>query len=177
MITVSSRVASSLIYGAIVTAVIGVLTFLHYLSQPALASGDACPEFRFRTIDGRLLARDDLTGRSAVLLFLHPSCQLCRSTVSRLCAAPREPNGEVILVSLANADATQKFAQSVCSLGTWAWGEKEAARSAFGIRNLPTMVLVRSNGKVAHVSIGPYVSSDFSRYFGLHEEASGTEKR
>jgi len=128
------------------------------------------------TVDGRWLTRDDLAGKDAALLFLHPSCRVCRSTLSRLCTA-NKPKARVILVSLADDSLTEAYAKSVCSLGTWTCGEDGAAWRLFGIRAIPTLVVLRPDGRVEHVSVGSNVSSDFFKYIGGHDEITRTASR
>ncbi|HWB07906.1 MAG TPA: thioredoxin-like domain-containing protein [Pirellulales bacterium] len=118
--------------------------------------GERISEFKFRGLDGREITRDSLSGKVAVIDFWATWCEPCMQSLPNLQrVAERYGNNEKIVflaVSVDNDQVTddavqQKFTEAKLSLPI-ARDPDIAARSAFLVESLPTMVIVGANGVV-----------------------------
>ncbi|HEX8219140.1 MAG TPA: redoxin domain-containing protein [Chloroflexia bacterium] len=81
--------------------------------QDGLKPGDPAPDFTAETLRGETVSLSTFLGRDTALVFVSPTCGPCRSALPRFEAAlphARRSGAELVLVSIADADATRAFA-------------------------------------------------------------------
>ncbi|HEV3003507.1 MAG TPA: thioredoxin-like domain-containing protein, partial [Pirellulales bacterium] len=118
--------------------------------------GERIADFKFRGLDGQAVTRDSLSGKVAVIDFWATWCEPCLKSLPNLQqVAERYADSEKIVflaVSVDNDEVTddavrQTFADAKLSLPI-ARDPDIAARRAFLVESLPTMVIVGPNGVV-----------------------------
>lgn len=138
---------------------LGVVHVVHGLShQPVrrpgvggLSIGDEAPRFQARSLDGRKVASEQLSGRDFGLLFISPTCESCRLTVSELRAAVVRSAGELFVVCEGSEaecrDLVADYGVPVPTLSD----PLGTIRARYGIRSVPTAVIVDPEGRIASV--------------------------
>lgn len=182
---------STLAFGALWVLVIvhsfvllGVVHVAHGLSrQPVrrpgvggLSIGDEAPRFQARSLDGRKVASEQLSGRDFGLLFISPTCESCRLTVSELRAAVVRAAGELFVVCEGNEaecrDLVADYGVPVPTLpdplGT--------IRARYGIRSVPTAVIVDPEGRIASVGRPDRTGLGVAERPASNERARRTER-
>jgi thiol-disulfide isomerase/thioredoxin len=118
--------------------------------------GERIADFKFRGLDGQEISRESLAGKVAVIDFWATWCEPCMKSLPNLQkVADRFADNEEILflaVSVDNDQVTdnavrQKFAEAGLSLPL-ARDPQIAAREAFLVESLPTMVMLGPDGVV-----------------------------
>jgi thiol-disulfide isomerase/thioredoxin len=126
-----------------------------FLVPPPLL-GQSIGQFKFRGLDGQEITRESLAGKVAVIDFWATWCEPCLKSLPNLQrVADRFADNENVVflaVSVDNDDVTDdvvrdKFAEVKLSLPL-ARDPNIAARDAFAVESLPTMVLLSGDGVV-----------------------------
>lgn len=176
MTNVGTRIGS---LAALTGCIAIAICFLHFFPlsrMPTLAIGDSAPVIPLQTMDGRQITTKDLGGRARAILFVNPSCGLCRSTIRRLCTA-RQSWKNMFIVSPADAAQTKNFSDSLCSIGTWALAMKEDIVRKYGIRALPTLIVFGPDNLVHHISVGIDVGSSLTRLLPVTDPSQNERER
>lgn len=161
------QLTSALALGALWALVIvhsvvllGVVHVVHSLARQPLGRpgtgsfsiGQEAPSFRARALDGQLVASDRLSGRSYGLLFVSPTCDSCRLTLSELRAAVVRSAGTLFII----CEGTQADCRSLIDdFGVAVPVVSDplgAVRGRFGVSSVPTAVIVDADGRI--VSVG-----------------------
>ncbi len=158
------------------------------LALPAAAGlpdlGQAAPDFTLKTLDGEQeYTLSELDGKVVYIDFWASWCGPCRRSfpeVEKLYGEFKDQGFLVLAVSIdqKHAAAVKFFDKQGSEFpGLYDEGGKVAMR--YGVRNIPTAILVASDGKVAHSAIGfdPRKLPELrSKIEGLLEDASRTER-
>ncbi len=120
--------------------------------EPKLPSGEAAPDFQAKALGGQALSLSGLKGKVVLLDFWATWCGPCEETIPHLIelhAKKRERGLEVVGISV--DDYPEDVPAFVKSHGmkypVFVDAEKEVM-DLYGVRNVPTTVLVDRTGKV-----------------------------
>ena len=128
-----------------------------------LRDGDPAPPLRFRTKDGKEQDLAALQGSPVVVTFWASWCVPCRAELPELANVVKELNAEpgvpAIRVLAINTSDEPREAERVMRDPTYAdftfhIDDDGRLAEAWGARALPTMVLVRPDGKIESARIG-----------------------
>jgi thiol-disulfide isomerase/thioredoxin len=174
-----SRLAGVLSRQGLVCVVLGLLVVglqvreLRLVSSiPAsvkLRTGDPAPPLRFQTPDGRQEDLASLRGSPVLVTFWASWCVPCRAELPELARAVKEMNTEaappvrVLAINTSDdtGDAQQVMSDPAYADFTFGLDGDGSIAKAWGASALPTMVLVRPDGKVDESRVGydPYLGS------------------
>ncbi|HEX5041264.1 MAG TPA: TlpA disulfide reductase family protein, partial [Candidatus Polarisedimenticolaceae bacterium] len=127
-----------------------------------LRSGDAAPPLRFRTAEGKDQDLESLRGSPVLVTFWASWCVPCRAELPELANVVKEVNAEegppVHVLAINTSDEARDAAAVIRDPAYGAFlfgvdGDGSMAR-AWGASVLPTLVLVRPDGKIAEVREG-----------------------
>jgi methylamine dehydrogenase accessory protein MauD len=146
-----------LVLAAVVLALTRQLGVLHERIAPAgalmlnrgLTVGEPAPVLEVTDLDGRVhklgTVRGD--GRSTLLLFVSPSCPVCKTLLPAVLSSRRDERGwlDVILASDGNADEQREFVRRQGLLGV-PYVVSAALGLAYQVSRLPFGALLDENG-------------------------------
>ena len=146
-----------LVLAAVVLALTRQLGVLHERIAPAgalmlnrgLTVGEPAPVLEVTDLDGRVhklgTARGD--GRSTLLLFVSPSCPVCKTLLPAVLSSRRDERGwlDVILASDGNADEQREFVRRQGLLGV-PYVVSAPLGLAYQVSRLPFGALLDENG-------------------------------
>ena len=146
-----------LVLAAVVLALTRQLGVLHERIAPAgalmlnrgLTVGEPAPVLEVTDLDGRVhrlgAARSD--GRSTLLLFVSPSCPVCKTLLPAVLSSRRDERGwlDVILASDGNVDEQREFVRCQGLLGV-PYVVSAALGLAYQVSRLPFGALLDENG-------------------------------
>jgi peroxiredoxin len=132
--------------------------------RPPLSAGDRVPDFELQeTATGKLRRLSEFRGKWVLLDFWATWCEPCHKAMDKLRAflskhgATLGERAQIIAISLDEARApAQQMVQArgwdALALHLWAGADAFDSRiaQAFGIRGIPSYVLISPDGKVAH---------------------------
>jgi peroxiredoxin len=160
--SVISTLALGMLWALVVVhslVLLGVVHVVHGLArQPmgrmgtgAFAIGQAAPSFRVRTLDGELVSSDRLSGLGYGLLFVSPTCESCRLTLSELRAAVVRSEGALFVICEGAEAECRSLLDDYGIAIPIVSDPLGAVRARFGIRSVPTAVVVDRDGRIASV--------------------------
>jgi len=146
-----------LVLAAVVLALTRQLGVLHERIAPAgalmlnrgLTVGEPAPVLEVTDLDGRVhklgTARGD--GRSTLLLFVSPSCPVCKTLLPAVLSSRRDERGwlDVVLASDGNADEQREFVRRQGLLGV-PYVVSAPLGLAYQVSRLPFGALLDENG-------------------------------
>jgi cytochrome c biogenesis protein CcmG/thiol:disulfide interchange protein DsbE len=144
-------IAASLVFGLWVLPRLG--------GKQSPLEGLAAPAFELDVISGgdpgnRLRLRD-LGGKAVVLDFWASWCAPCRQQAPIVEAfAKKHANDDVVVVGVATSDDRDDalaFVKSASLSYAMVWDEGSRVAGAYGVRNLPTLVVVGKSGNIVAV--------------------------
>ena len=129
-----------------------------------LAPGSKAPDFTLGTMDGRPFSLSSLAGRMVVLVFWASWCPDCRAELPELKAMYEAVSKDkVAFVSVSfdrGLDALKAFAKDNALPGVQLFdpaGKKESAvGAAYGVKWIPSMVIVGPDGQVKLSTVMTY---------------------
>lgn len=138
---------------------LGVVHVVHRVAREPVARpgtggfsiGQAAPTFQARTLDGQYVASDRLSGRSYGLLFISPTCESCRLTLSELRAAAIRSEGSLFIVCEGGGAECRELVNDYGVALPVVPDPLGAVRARYGIRSVPTAVIVDQDGRIASV--------------------------
>jgi methylamine dehydrogenase accessory protein MauD len=77
--------------------------------------GDVAPDFRVETLDGQIITQADYLDRQHLMIFVSPSCGVCKEQMPKLqdlYPQARRSGIELMVISLANIEETRVFADA-----------------------------------------------------------------
>jgi len=129
---------------------------------PSPLVGRPCPPFSLAILDGTTVTQADLAGAPAVLEFFFSGCEPCRRTMPQIATAVRSrsatPAVRHYAVSVDDVDVADDAIRSQATAwgatGTLSRDPRSVVATAFGIENLPAVVVLAPDGTVADVQSG-----------------------
>jgi peroxiredoxin len=126
--------------------------------QP-VRQGISAPDFSLHTLDGRSLALSSLRGKVVVLNFWATWCGPCKDEMPSLQRLKESfKTGEFELLAITTDAQREAIARFVHSLGLAfpiLLDETKDVSAAFGVRGLPTTVLIERDGRLLARAVGP----------------------
>jgi peroxiredoxin len=127
-------------------------------ADPRRARERFAPEFHVTTLDGDTLSLEDLKGRFVVIDFWATWCPPCVASVSELKDITRKyPRDKLVLVSISADEDETKWREFIARNGmawTHAWDREGALQKAYGVRGIPTYVVVDPEGIIRAQIVG-----------------------
>ncbi|MER7455335.1 MauE/DoxX family redox-associated membrane protein [Nocardia beijingensis] len=127
---------------------------LSTLGAEGLPVGAVAPEFELLAPDGAKTTLEDLLtgGRSVLLVFVHPGCELCAALARELPRWRARTGDALAIVAVGNGDAAEQAAwgaeQGLGDIPSLVQQGNEAALR-YRVRGTPSAVLIDSDGRVA----------------------------
>jgi methylamine dehydrogenase accessory protein MauD len=124
------------------------------LRQP-LKLGDLTPEMTLPTLNGTPLKIGGVHGgRSQLLLFLSPTCEICETLLPALRSAQGAERAwlDIVLASDGPEDAHQRFVRDK-GLGKFPYVVSEQLGRSYGVAKLPYAVLIDEAGKLVSTGL------------------------
>ena len=131
-------------------------------TRGGLPKGALAPDFQLTSIYGKTIGRSDLEGSSAVLIFVTPTCPFCTTLKEALLAnSLPDLRGSLVFVS-SNRGAPENVSAEILDLEARLSAQFPVVQDstgsvfeAFGIRGVPTTVLLDEKSRVEAVVTGP----------------------
>jgi cytochrome c biogenesis protein CcmG/thiol:disulfide interchange protein DsbE len=119
--------------------------------------GEPAPDFTVDLLDGSTLSLSDLRGQVTVINFWSPECQPCEDELPDLQTVWEEyQGGEVSFVGISFPDLEADVRDMVSEFGiTYPNGLDTVTPVEYGITGIPETFVLRPEGSVAYVHIGP----------------------
>ena len=125
---------------------------------PKLAVGDVPPTYVGREFNGPNLTLDLKSGKAYVVSFWASWCGPCLQelpVLHNIQAKVGSDRMQVIAVNVEDVDVYKKLRRYVRELGlTTTFDPDREAREAYGVGNIPHMVIIGRDGKVSAVRVG-----------------------
>ena len=118
-----------------------------------IETGHAAPAFSLKSLDGKIHSLDFLLARGpAVVAFFKISCPVCQFTfpfLQRISERFAGKNASVVGISQDDERSTRKFNQEYgVTFTTMLDDSRYTASNAYGLTNVPTILLIAPDGKV-----------------------------
>ncbi len=144
---------------------------------PVLPEGSVAPDFALDRPDGRVVRLSELRGQVVVVNFWATWCPPCREEIPYLVSTVQdfEKDG-VTLVAISNdnldtqRDAVARFLGRFTQLAPYAALGRPDVSHAYGVKALPSMVVIDREGKVAASMQGQATERQIRRWL---EDATG----
>ncbi|HZF12299.1 MAG TPA: redoxin family protein [Thermoanaerobaculia bacterium] len=136
----------------------GDSTVRSMIEHPRDAPAPEAPALALETLDGKPIQLADLAGKVVLLDFWASWCGPCRQSVPGLKSLREKLRGEPFALVSVGCDSDQRKARSFVAANglDWVqvWDGQGTARRAFGVKGLPTYVVLDATGKVVFGSAG-----------------------
>lgn len=119
--------------------------------------GQAAPAFKLPSLAGAPIALEDLKGKVVVLDFWASWCGPCRAALPKYDALQAELGDEVVILAVnvrESRDVAAKFMQTNELKLKTVLDAEGATSAAYGVRGLPTTVIIGRDGVVRNVIVG-----------------------
>lgn len=152
--------------------IVGILMFLLVAATPAwsVGVGEAAPDFRLKTLDGKPVALADFKGEKPLMLvFWATWCPACKKEIPQVnrLTADLGPRGLAVLaVNVGVNDSAAKAAAYRDKFGLdypVAFDEGSVVTRSFGVAGTPTVLIADKNGIVRYR--GAAVPEDLADHF------------
>jgi len=150
--------------------------------SPAIERGDAAPNFTLESLDGSQLSLSALRGQLVILDFWATWCAPCRSEFAALEAwRERESStgllDSVVVVAVNTGEEraeVERFTQEHKISFAVALDPDGDLAATYGVRSLPTLVLIDEAGNVARIRVGydAMVGKELSGWIRREREAA-----
>jgi cytochrome c biogenesis protein CcmG/thiol:disulfide interchange protein DsbE len=153
-----------------VTAFVVLLAFLAIIGlglrrtqSGPITVGQDVPAFSLSTFDGQVINSADLAGKVIVLNFWASWCKPCEQEAAELEQAWKlyEPTGRVVFLGADYVDTEPEARKYLEKFGiTYPNGPDLGTKISqmFRIRGVPETYFIDTDGKLAYVKIGPFIS-------------------
>ncbi len=123
-----------------------------------LKAGQRAPDFTLPTVSGGRVGLRELAGKNTLLIFWKSTCPYCVKEAPGLSEIVKASSGDVQIVAINTGRDTvqdaQRFAQESGFPFTVAVDEDKSARTAYGLKIVPTLFWVGSDGTIQAVYEG-----------------------
>ena len=129
------------------------------IDNPRRARENYAPDFAFTSNEGDYITLEDLRGKVVVLDFWATWCGPCRSAVPELRNLHRKyvTNPSFVLIGISD-DSEDEALRQYISENNMLWAQYQdrdhKLQRAFGIRAIPTYVIIDAEGIVRYLSVG-----------------------
>ena len=128
-------------------------TVMGRLQAPSLP--EFAPPFALQNLDGETVALADLRGQTVVLNFWATWCGPCRVEIPSFSRfADDHPEIQIFGVAVDGEVEALRAAQADLGIRYPVLRADEATLAAYGVRSLPTTVVVREDGRVRSAHVG-----------------------
>jgi cytochrome c biogenesis protein CcmG/thiol:disulfide interchange protein DsbE len=158
--------------GVKVLVVIGLLAFLGMMGwalqdsqRGSIGIGQQVPEFTLTTFEGEQIRSTDLLGKVVVLNFWASWCTPCEQEAAELQKAWEyfESNSNVVFLGVDYVDTDKEASAYLAKFQiTYPNGPDLGTKISqmFRISGVPETYIIRKDGKLAYVKIGPFANLD-----------------
>ena len=136
------------------------------------ASGALAPDFALTDLDGKAFRLSDFRGKVVLIDFMATWCGPCRQQMPHLKAVweKEEYRGKVVIISIdvdlrVSVEELKSYRQGY-PYATWIWAKDSAEQrvaASYGVRAIPTIVVIDQEGYVRFVHVGLTDSSTLIR--------------
>jgi thiol-disulfide isomerase/thioredoxin len=133
-------------------------------SLPSTESGLA-PDFSGVTLDGAQVSLGDFQGKPLVVVFMASWCGPCREEAPEIDRFYRDHGQTVGVLAVAVNDSEADIRGFMSDNGLTfpvLFSSADATANAYGVRFLPTSVVIDSQGRIAERLVGGTTASDLS---------------
>ncbi|MCS7223744.1 MAG: TlpA family protein disulfide reductase [Armatimonadetes bacterium] len=128
------------------------------MAQTKIKPGVKAPDFSLPTTSGGSVTLKDLLGKNSLLIFWKSTCPYCINEAPKLSAALKEVGDALKVTAIATgrdtAEDADRFAKEHGFPFTVAVDESKSARTAYGLRIVPTLFWLSPDGTVQAVYEG-----------------------
>jgi len=175
----TSRMALVLliVLGGLAIAVLAGVWYLFFQQMSGapsggMAQGSLAPDFALTDLDGNSFRLSDFRGKVVIIDFMATWCGPCKQQMPHLRAVweREEYKGRVVIISIdidlrEPEEALRSYRQGY-PYATWIWAKDTAEQRvavAYGVRAIPTIVVIDQGGYVRFVHVGLTDSSTLTR--------------
>ncbi len=164
------------ISGALVLVLVLVLALLR--AVPDVPDAGLAPGFTLEDTEGREHSLADYRGRVVILKFFTTWCPSCRVEMERLGELDEGDELVILAVNLREAPgAVKDFLASLDLDVTVLLDRQGTVGSAYGIRYIPTTVIVDGRGEVVHTQVGPMSLTEKKGWIAIAAAEAGEGTR
>lgn len=109
------------------------------------------PTFRVPLLDGGVLESRDLAPRDYALIFVTPTCPLCREAVTNLGSVRQRVGDRIVILCHGDRERAEELAAFAPGEVRFGLDEGGAVGKQFGITSVPTTVVVDGEGWIRSV--------------------------
>jgi hypothetical protein len=116
------------------------------------------PTFRVPLLNGEILESGDLASHAYALLFVTPTCPMCREAMTNLGPVRKRVGDQIVILCNGDRDKAERLAELVPRDVRFGLDEGGAVGKQFGINAAPMTVVVDGEGWIR--SMGSIITSD-----------------
>ncbi len=156
---------------------------LRFIAEPELARARMAPPFEVRTIDGKTVAMDDLTGKVVLLDFWATWCAPCREALPHMKQIAKKFEGQpLVVLSVSLDDDEKKWKEFVAKnemgwLQCWDGAFTGPIATMFSVKAIPQTFTIDSDGVLQDQHIGDAsIEGKLKKLVARAAELTGNEK-
>jgi peroxiredoxin len=127
-------------------------------ADPRLKPGDVAPDFTLQTLDGQTVSLSDYKGKGVLINFWGTYCPPCREEMPAFqnqYELNKDKGFEILAVNMAESKASVQGFVNQYGLTFPILMDPGRVAKLYRIDPLPTSILVKPNGKIARIILGP----------------------
>jgi thiol-disulfide isomerase/thioredoxin len=156
---------------------------LRFISEPELARARMAPPFEVKTIDGKTLALDDLTGRVVLIDFWATWCEPCREALPHMKEIAKKFQGQPLVVLSVSLDTDEKKWKEFITKNEMSWpqyrdgGFTGPVATLFSVKAIPQTFTIDSDGVLQDQHVGDAaIEGKLKKLVARATELPGNEK-
>jgi thiol-disulfide isomerase/thioredoxin len=160
----TAAVVGALLIVAVVLGGCGSSSSTVSTTEATTISGNTAPDFSGVTLDGVQVSLSAYRGKPVVLVFMASWCGPCQQEAPEIDSFYRQARDKAEVLAMDVNDSQEAIRELVTSNG-WTFPvmlNADSAASAYGVRFIPTVVVVDSEGRIAEKIVGGTNASDLS---------------